>query len=263
MLARYSKGITSPAYFDEIRDPLIKLLEDFGPPTKTKKPNDPFFHLKNDGIWVWIDGKDKFTNISNNNSPTKNQLKGISANFSEKIHDQLIKNLSIAPQIANNLITNLLPDSYHEDMLESLGLSLPKNLITQIRKARDPKFRLAVLEAYEFKCVVCGFNLVINNRLIGLEGAHIKWHESNGPDEVNNGLSMCSLHHKMFDRGVFTIDKDSRKWIFSSAVYGNSLEDQKKHHKQNIPKPIKEEFTPKKEYLEWHEKEVFIPYRRE
>jgi predicted restriction endonuclease len=52
MLARYSKGITSPAYFDEIRDPLIKLLEDFGPPTKTKKPNDPFFHLKNDGYYV-------------------------------------------------------------------------------------------------------------------------------------------------------------------------------------------------------------------
>jgi putative restriction endonuclease len=263
MLARYSKGLTTPVYFEEICEPLIKLLEDFGPPTKKKKPNDPFFHLLNDGIWVWVDGKEKLVNINKNNAPTIKQLTGVSANFTQKIHKQLLDNFSIIPQIVNNLISNLFPESFHDEILESLGITLPSNLIIQIRRARDPNFRLSVLKAYDFKCVVCGFSLIINNKFVGLESAHIKWHESNGPDEINNGLSMCSLHHKMFDRGVFTLDKDSRKWVFSSSAHGISLDEQKKYHNQEARKPIKNVFYPKREYIEWHENEVFIPYRRD
>jgi putative restriction endonuclease len=27
-------------------------------------------------------------------------------------------------------------------------------------------------------------------------------------DELDNGLALCSLHHKLFDRGVFGLDDD-------------------------------------------------------
>jgi hypothetical protein len=36
-----------------------------------------------------------------------------------------------------------------------------------------------------------------------------KLHESSRvEDELDNGLALCSLHHKLFDRGVFGLDDD-------------------------------------------------------
>jgi predicted restriction endonuclease len=52
---------------------------------------------------------------------------------------------------------------------------------------------------------VCGFDVRLGNILIAIEAAHIKWHQAGGPDEERNGLALCSLHHKLFDRGVFTV----------------------------------------------------------
>ena len=40
---------------------------------------------------------------------------------------------------------------------------------------------------------------------VALEAAHIKWRQAGGPDLEVNGLALCSLHHKLFDRGAFTL----------------------------------------------------------
>ncbi len=40
---------------------------------------------------------------------------------------------------------------------------------------------------------------------MAIEAAHIKWHQAGGPDIEQNGIALCSMHHKLFDRGVFTI----------------------------------------------------------
>ncbi len=37
----------------------------------------------------------------------------------------------------------------------------------------------------------------------------------------NNGLSLCALHHKIFDLGTFTIPPDSYKLAFSQQVEGD------------------------------------------
>lgn len=261
ILSRYSKKEISDVRFEEIKNPLISLLENYGPPSKKQKPNDPFWHLKNDGVWKLKAGSELFIDRNNNNAPTNNQLKDVTGNFSKEIQNDLIKNPTIASQVAENLITNLFPQTFHNDLKDFLGLELPENIV-QIKKVRDPKFRLLVLEAYEYKCVVCGFNLRLNDKLVGLEGAHIKWHEYNGSDEVDNGFSMCSLHHTLFDRGVFTLDKESLMWVFSTSVDGSSLDLQKNYHQKQAPKPIYEFHRPRKEYLEWHEKNVFKPSKR-
>ena len=43
---------------------------------------------------------------------------------------------------------------------------------------------------------------------VALEAAHIKWRQAGGPDLEVNGLALCSLHHKLFDRGAFTLSND-------------------------------------------------------
>jgi putative restriction endonuclease len=67
---------------------------------------------------------------------------------------------------------------------------------------------------------------------IGLDAAHIRWHQAGGPDEERNGLALCTLHHKVFDLGVFAIEPD-RTLLVSDQVRGGQ------------------------ERLAWHRREVF------
>ena len=37
---------------------------------------------------------------------------------------------------------------------------------------------------------------------------------------MRNGVVMCSIHYKLFDKGAFTVL--SRRFVLSESVYGNS-----------------------------------------
>lgn len=89
---------------------------------------------------------------------------------------------------------------------------------TSLRQ-RDPKFRRAVLRAYNYQCAVCGFNMRHDNAPIALEAAHIRWKQHHGPCEVPNGSALCAIHHKAFDRGSIGTDENSRV-VVSDAVNG-------------------------------------------
>lgn len=66
------------------------------------------------------------------------------------------------------------------------------------KRSRDPNFRNKILRAYKYSCAVCGFNVRLGNNLVGIEAAHIKWHQAGGPDREDNGIALCSMHHKLF-----------------------------------------------------------------
>jgi putative restriction endonuclease len=42
-----------------------------------------------------------------------------------------------------------------------------------------------------------------------------------GPDDVDNGLCLCSLHHKLFDKGVLGVD-DGHRILVSQQFVGHS-----------------------------------------
>jgi predicted restriction endonuclease len=44
---------------------------------------------------------------------------------------------------------------------------------------------------------------------VGIEAAHVKWFNG-GPDVVENGLCLCSLHHKAFDLGAIALSDDHK-----------------------------------------------------
>jgi putative restriction endonuclease len=50
-LARWQQGKTDVAYC-EVEQALTALLHEFGPPRKSDHPAEPFWRLKNDGVWV-------------------------------------------------------------------------------------------------------------------------------------------------------------------------------------------------------------------
>lgn len=49
----------------------------------------------------------------------------------------------------------------------------------------------------------------------------MRWWAFDGPDTVDNGLCLCSLHHKLFDKGVLGIG-DGHRILVSQRFIGHS-----------------------------------------
>ncbi|SHG37742.1 HNH endonuclease [Ornithinibacillus halophilus] len=78
----------------------------------------------------------------------------------------------------------------------------------KVRGVAQSIFRKALLEAYNYRCAFCRTRIEVL-----LEAAHIiPWSKSSEEQklDVNNGILLCSNHHKLFDAGLINIDKDYR-----------------------------------------------------
>lgn len=72
-----------------------------------------------------------------------------------------------------------------------------KLTITHARQKRDPNFRKKVYEAYNNKCAMCGIGLEL------IQAAHIVPHShEKGTDEIDNGISLCAIHHSAYDSSL-------------------------------------------------------------
>lgn len=83
---------------------------------------------------------------------------------------------------------------------------------------RSRGFRHAVIEAYNFMCAFCGLKLGSPDAFLWeVEAAHIVPHSFKGKDDIWNGLSLCRLHHWMFDVGWLTVGFDLDVKVSSRA----------------------------------------------
>lgn len=90
-----------------------------------------------------------------------------------------------------------------------------------------------------------------------MEAAHIRWNQAQGPDQVNNGLALCSLHHKLFDRGAYTLDSSLRVHV-SDEINGTGAEETLwAFHGKTIRRPRQELLYPDLDHVDWHVREVF------
>ena len=119
--------------------------------------------------------------------------KQVAAGLSPDIEAALSKDPKMLKAAAMWLLESNFPDTIHEDILSAVGL----NLKIDSKKQRDPQFRERILVAYAYSCAVCGYGIRLGEKLVGVEAAHIKWHRAGGPDIENNGIALCSLHHKL------------------------------------------------------------------
>ena len=249
--------------YSEIHSNLRRLLEEFGPAEAEPRPYYPFWHLKNDGVWEIPDAKKIRQTASED--PFKGDLDrhDVSGGFPEIIADQLQNDSALSLEIIQSLLEDHFPYSIHEDILRAVEIDSPLQIAKSQRqdskrRKRDSSFRPKILKAYEEKCAVCGFDAKLEALSIGLEAAHIKWHTEHGPDVVVNGLALCSLHHKLFDRGAFTLSEE-RELLVSGKV-GRSVGSEEwlmRFHGEQINLPQREHDYPALEFIDWHFNEVF------
>ena len=175
--------------------------------------------------------------------------------FLRVIQDELQGNDELAFQLASMLVDAHFPPSIRDDVLQSVGIK--SGYEDSRRRRRDPAFSPRVLTAYGFRCAVCDFAVRLNDDPIALEAAHIRWHEARGPDEVRNGLALCALHHRLFDKGAFTLSLD-KKVIVTKSATGRGFESSLgQFDSKQVILPARAEEWPDPSFLRWHSREVF------
>jgi putative restriction endonuclease len=93
---------------------------------------------------------------------------------------------------------------------------------------------------------------------IGLDAAHIRWHQAKGPDREGNGLALCVLHHKLFDLGAFTLDVEGVLLVSDQAHGREGFHEALLRHQQRRVRPAQRpQWCPEAPFLDWHRKEVF------
>lgn len=143
--------------------------------------------------------------------------------------------------------------------LQDSPLSLPTGPTSQTKmvmtRLYQSFFRKAVLSSYQTSCCMCRID--IPQLLVA---SHIKPWASNEESRTDpeNGLCLCVLHDKAYDRGLMTVSTDYKISI-SSSIRNSQVHFVKTSlaafEDRQIVLPSR--FAPKPEYLNWHLNEVF------
>jgi putative restriction endonuclease len=271
-LARLARGEARMVAFSDIEQQLRQLIEEFGPSVERGAPQYPFWHQHTDqdgGIWA-LSGPPSILDRPAGATPGLRELREqhVRGGFNADVDEALRKNRALAERLAETLLSAHFPESLHADIRAAVGLPESGSIAAgQVPAAqqRDPAFRQRVLRAYEHRCAVCGLDLRIGSITAAIEAAHIKWFQANGPDIESNGLALCSLHHKVFDLGGFTVLPENYQLTFSQAIVAS---DRVKHillgyHGAGLILPQSHAYYPDRQFLDWHRSEVFKEPARE
>ncbi len=258
------KGIDRLVAFEDVKRELIPLLQEFGPFDPNPRPEYPFWRLRNDGIWEVPDHALVKTTCKGDASAKYMLENRICGGFTKGVFETLKANPEFAFALAQEMVNAHFPETLHEGIFELIGMDkaadlaqIQHNRIWVQKSLRDPRFRERVLAAYGYRCAVCSYSVRVRDNLVGLEAAHIRWHQQNGPAIVKNGIAMCANHHKLFDRGAFTVEPD-RTIIVSEFTSGKGqLEWLERYNGASLQAPSEKSNLPAKEYLKWHRSDVF------
>lgn len=252
-LGRLTRGEPRLVLYKEVKEDLRKLLIDFGPYRKMHYPSFPFIRLSNDGgIWE-LAGK-HILNTTKDWTDRELIDNNTFGGFTEVVYELLHKDKKIIAELAAIILKQNFPDTLHEDILMQVGLDLE----TGTKTGRNPDFRNRILRAYEYRCAVCGFNVRLGDTLVAVEAAHIKWHQAGGPDREENGIALCTMHHKLFDRGVFSLNESLEFRVAENAHGTNGFDEWlMRFHGREIRRPQNPSYYPSDRFINWHVKEVF------
>ncbi|MFD5427060.1 phosphorothioated DNA-binding restriction endonuclease [Streptomyces sp. NPDC127084] len=223
-LGRFQDDADGGLRYSAVEQDLQRLLTEYGPPHKTT-PAYPFHHLVGDGVWE----------VHTDHGPGSPGTglgdlrgKGATGRLAPELRTALRREPALLSRMARLLLDLHFPPSLHGDLCEAVGLELESaetEDFTARRRQRDRRMRELVLTAYEYRCAFCGYDGRIGAVPVGLEAAHVRWWAFGGPDEVENGLCLCSLHHKLFDKGVLGVGAmvgDDHRVLVSQRFVGHS-----------------------------------------
>lgn len=117
-------------------------------------------------------------------------------------------------------------------------------------------FRDTILASYDAKCCITGINIPAL-----LVASHIIPWSKNEKERMNpqNGLCLNALHDRAFDKGLITVTPDFIVKISEQLLENDAKSDYNyftPFHNNKIIQPLR--FLPKRDFLEFHNNEIFI-----
>ena len=251
---------------------LRQMLEEFGPPRpRGHSPEYAFSRMDGDRVWKIDTSDGTIPALDSRRALLEAHAVG---RLPEEDEELLRSHSELLMRTAQELLRSNWPESLHSEICERVGLDLASVLLAdagesgktsdsartgrQAEQRRDPDFRPRVLRAYEYQCAMCGWDARLSDSSVALDAAHIQWKAYLGPDDPSNGLCLCVLHHRLFDRGVLGISPDLRIKV-SQDFNGRGKPAQLviELANQDLIPPQASDQRPDEQYIHWHEEEVF------
>ncbi len=200
---------SSELEWSAVESRLADLIRDFGPPSRSDARQSaayPFTRLRSDGVWELSRDvpMDRVAPLDDDD---------VIGRFTPKVESELRADRASLLRTARALVDSEFPASLAPDVLAAVGFD-PDALYSDAAtgtpggRRRSASWPAQVLIAWDRQCAFCGFDGQLGSGSVGLEAAHIRWFNFGGPDRLDNGLALCSLHHKLFDRGALGLDED-------------------------------------------------------
>lgn len=261
-LGQIAQTGSSRLTWSEAEQRLSQLLAEFAPSSASglaQRAAYPFTRLRSDGVWT-LDAEVRMDDLSALRAG--NPI----GQFESALESQLLMEPGLVDAAAVALAVSHFPESLISDVLIAVGFNPEAALmaaagstpaVTEPMRRRDPNWRLAIIDSWDRCCAFCGYDGQLGGTPVGLDAAHVRWFAFEGPDALDNGLALCSLHHKLFDRGALGLDEQMRVLVSTSftarTTAGRGLYEL--HGRELKPRPGT--VVPRAEHVGWHTTEVF------
>jgi putative restriction endonuclease len=261
LLALLALGQLAATGSSELRWSLVeqrlgRLITDYGPPSKTSPSQAaafPFTRLRSDGVWFLSADvpMDRITPLA---------TQDVAGRLDPAIEARLAEP-DVLHTVARALVEAEFPPTIAGDVLADVGLDPDQVTAPACRvpspRRRDGAWPGHVLTAWDRQCAFCGFDGQLGFGSVGIEAAHVRWFTHGGPDSLDNGLALCSLHHKLLDRGALGLTFDYRIKISAHFTArtpaGRAVYDLDGRQLRARPGTV----LPARDHLQWHSRQVF------
>lgn len=261
LLGRMQQHGTSACTYEEAEKPVSRLLDDFGPASvKRHRAAMPFVHLESD---LWELNGDVGEPLKDNRAAL---CRGhASGRLRPEVEELLRKDPALIAESARLLIDRNFTPTYLEPICADVGLDLEAaensvwRQLKPSRPRRRPGFRSEILHGWRNRCAMCGYDGALGRDPAGLDAAHVFWHSQGGPDDADNGLALCSIHHVLFDLGAIGLNTDLSIRVSPHYVARSEQGERLVYHLEGRPlfEPAPRHPTPNTCHVEWHSKQVF------
>lgn len=261
LFGRFAATGTSAVSYAEAEEPVSRLINEFGPPVTSpararRRAAMPFVHLERE-LWELTDRAGAAI------GPEVEERGGwlVEVQAVGRLRPA-VEELIAVPTTLAKAVRLLLERHFTPALAELICADVGLDMVTleaaTPRPRRRPGFAERVLRAYAYRCAMCGFDGALGRNPVGLQAAHVRWHSQRGPDEVDNAVALCVLHHALFDLGVLGLTADHR--IRVSGLYVARSDAGRAVHGlagRSLIAPQPGQPRIDVSYVDWHIKQVF------
>lgn len=161
----------------------------------------------------------------------------------------------LAFESQNALLTLQGEVSVDAEPPSAAGKETERNAVTRVRLVQS-FFRRTILSSYDFSCAMC--EITVAELLVA---SHIiSWSDDEKRRaDPTNGICLCALHDRAFDRGFLGVDTENRVMLSNQLECDSHLEIHSVAFAKLNGKPIRlpERFLPDSTALAYHRERVF------